>query len=384
MSKRVFITVAEHSADKHAGRFARALRDRLPGVQIDALGGAELARAGAAVHHDTVDRAAMGLAAVFRAREVMRLVKLVRARYTDPATRPDLHVCCDSWSMNWHFAKLAKEFDVPTLYYIAPQTWASRESRLKKMRRYIDRVACILPFEQEYFTRHGLSATFVGHPLFDELPPERATRLETERHPARPPVIGLLPGSRRSIANANVPRLVEVAQAIRTAFPDARFVIPTTASTHDVVAKWVSAASWIDFARDQFDAMVPSCDLCVTVSGTAALHVAALDVPLVVVYHGNPILWHLVGRWIIKTRTYSLVNLLSDFHTHIVPEYIPWYGPTKPVSDLVIDLLNHPDKLRAQRKALRKMIHTLNHPGASDNVARMAMEILTTVSAQSP
>jgi len=278
--------------------------------------------------------------------------------------------------MNWHFAKLAKSFGVPVLYYIAPQTWASRESRLKKLRRYVDRVACILPFEQEYFKRHGIDATFVGHPLFDELPRERVSPAPADRFPNRAPVIGLLPGSRTSVAKANVPRLVRVAEQIREAFPDAQFVVPTTPATHDVVAEWVSAASWVEFARDQFDTMVPDCDLCVTVSGTAALHVAAHGVPLIVVYYGNPILWHLIGRWVVKTRTYSLVNLLSDFHEHVVPEFIPWYGPTQPVADCAIDLLRHPERLLAQREKLRHLVKTLDKPGASTRVAGMAVRML--------
>ena len=140
-----------------------------------------MAAAGATIHHETVGDAAMMHHALGRVREVWRLLKWTREHYaTDP---PDLHVCVDSPAMNFHFAKLAKRFGVPVLYYVAPQLWAWREGRMKKIRRWVDRVACILPFEEQYFREHGIRATFVGHPLFDELP---ARPRDARRRPALP------------------------------------------------------------------------------------------------------------------------------------------------------------------------------------------------------
>jgi lipid-A-disaccharide synthase len=122
--------------------------------------------------------------------------------------------------------------------------------------------------------------------------------------------------------------------------------------------------------------MVPRCDLCLTVSGTATLHVAGWGVPMIVVYRGNPLLWHLVGRWVVKTRTYSLVNLLADARSHIVPEFMPWYGSNAPVADYAIDMLRNPSKLERQRAQLRHLVRTLDRPGASMNVAKLAMDML--------
>lgn len=374
MPARVFITVAEASADQHAGSLARALRERVPNIQMEGLGGQAMRDAGVIVHHDTVTNAAMGLRAILRASEISRLLKWTQ-RHLDERTF-DLHICCDSWSMNWHFARQAKARGIPVLYYIAPQTWASREGRIKKLRAHVDELACILPFEEKYFRSHDVKATYVGHPLFDALPRGRTDVPPAQRFPNRPPVIGILPGSRRSVASANFPRLLKVMEILHRAFPDAQFLIPTTASTHDIVADWVAAASWIEFARDAFDEFVPQCDLCITVSGTAALHVAAYHVPLVVVYYGNPLLWHLVGRWIVKARTYSLVNILSGQPDPIAREFIPWYGSVKPVARYVMDLLNHPEQLETARAELARMIWPLDKPGASRNVAKIAQAML--------
>src|SRR4051812_33814884 len=234
MPKRVLITVAEVSGDKHAAGMVRALKQLDPSIQVDALGGPALASAGATVRHETVTGAAMTLHGAKRIFEMMRLLKWVKRFYRDPATRPDLQVCVDSSAINLHFARAAKEAGIPVLYYVAPQLWASREGRMKKVRKYVARLACIFPFEEMYFRSHGVEATFVGHPLFDELPRERP-RNNGPSFPDAPPVIGIVAGSRKSEVVANLPGLVQVANAIRVRFPDARFLIPTTSAGHATV-----------------------------------------------------------------------------------------------------------------------------------------------------
>lgn len=396
-ARRVFITVAEVSGDKHAAQLIRSLREIEPGIAIEGLGGPEMAAAGAVIHRDTVNKAAMGLRGALRAFEVYRLLRWTR-HYFD-AHRPDLWVGVDSPSMNFHFARIARERGIPSLQYVAPQLWAWASWRMKKLRRWVDRVACILPFEEKYFAGHGVPATFVGHPLFDELPTDRALR-ERAAGELKFPVIGLLPGSREGEAKANFGRMMRVAEQVFRAFPEARFLVPTTPATHPVVERLVTEArkstsdekpgaatpslgAAIHFEKDAFDQFVPQCDLCITVSGTATLHVAGFRVPMIVVYHGSPLLWNLVGRWLIRTRTYALVNVLSapspagrDPALHTVPEFVPWYGPVDAVADLAIDLLRHPEKLAQQQQKLDALIRSLDHPGASTNVARLAIELM--------
>ncbi len=292
--------------------------------------------------------------------------------------------------MNIHFAKAARAMGVPVLMYVAPQLWAWREGRMKKLRRNVDRVACLLPFEEAYFRGHGVNATFVGHPLFDELPADRAPALDADAARAGL-TVGLLPGSRKSEAASNFPHMLDVAEQIRRQIPNVNFLVPTTAATHPVVARhietWRSANAdrKIDFALGGFDEMVPRCDLCITVSGTATLHVASFGVPMIVVYRAHPIAWHGAARWLMKTRTFALVNLLAggrppdrrdDRLQHIVPEFVPWYGSNVPVANLAIELLRHPEQRAAQRARLNQLVRTLDRPGASNNVARIALELI--------
>jgi lipid-A-disaccharide synthase len=379
MGRRVFITVAEVSGDKHAAQLVRSLKQLDPEILIEGIGGPEMQAAGAVIHRETVTRAAMGWRGALRAAEMYKILRWAKAHMD--SHRLDLLIGVDSPSLNFHFARAAHERGIPVLQFVAPQLWAWKEGRMKKVRRWIDRLACILPFEENYFRSHGVNATFVGHPLFDELPPNRRQTVGP-RFPHRPPVIGLLAGSRKSEAEANFPHQLEVAQRIRAKFPSARFFVPTTAATAPVVQSLIGSSALsrengaVVEAVDLFDEMVPQCDLCITVSGTATLHVAGHGVPMMVVYRGSPILWHALGRWIVKARTYSLVNLLNGEGDHIVREFIPWYGDNQPVADFAIDLLNHPEKLEAQRARLHQLVEKLDKPGASMNVAKLAMEMM--------
>jgi lipid-A-disaccharide synthase len=162
--------------------------------------------------------------------------------------------------------------------------------------------------------------------------------------------------------------------------------VPTTAATDPIVRGQLQALNQegaigerpdrFETELDGFDRLVPRCDLCITKSGTSTLHIAGHGVPMIVVYRANRVLWHLLGRWIVKTRTFSLVNLLSDPNDPIVPEFIPWYGSNEPVAREALDHLRHPQKLERQRQRLAELMQRLDRPGASMNVAKLAMEMI--------
>ena len=379
MARRILICVGEMSGDQHAANLVRELRALDGEVIVDALGGPALRQAGAVIRHDTVSRAAMGLAALGRWREVLLLEKWVREYVA--ATRPDLVICVDSWEMNKRFARIAHAGGVKVMYYIAPQVWASREGRVGKMRQWVDRVACIHRFEEDYLTRRGIAATYVGHPLFDHVRPVPRRPAE-QRYPNRPAIIALVAGSRQSVAGANFPRLLEVARRMKSQMNDLKFQIPTTAATDGVVREILASRAMADdsdflVALDGFDGVLPECDLCLTVSGTATLHAAAFGVPMIAVYYGNPILWQLIGRWIVKTRRYVVVNILAGDGEMIVPEFIPWYGSVEPVAQAALDLLNDPVRREGMSRRLTNLVATIGQPGASKRAAGVAMELMT-------
>lgn len=373
---RVFFSCAELSADMHLAKLAQSLRQLKPDVQIEGIGGASMRDAGVLVHHETVRKARVGLGAFARTFEIVRILRWTRRRFAQTGP-PQLMVCCDSWTMNKHFLRLARQFRVPTLYYVSPQVWASREGRIRRMRRDIDRMAVILPFEESWLRQRGVDAAFVGHPLFDELPALPPPQRDPQAClPGRPAVVALISGSRRKVVCDNLPRQLEAARLIRAVFPDARFVCPTVDATHEIVLKMTRGVDWVTVRQDSFNDLVTGADAAICVSGTATLHTAALGVPLVAVFYAQRWQWHLIGRWLIKTRTFALVNWLHPQRKHIVPEIIPWHGDARPVAGQVLEWLRDPAKLKAQRAAQNAVVDPLRKRGASENAARIIVEML--------
>jgi lipid-A-disaccharide synthase len=384
LPKRIFITVGETSGDNNAAKLVRALKLLDPTIEISGFGGPAMAREGAKILYETTAKAAMTFHALKRVFEFKRLLKQANEIYRDPARRPDLQICVDSSGVNLHFARAAKVAGIPVLYYVAPQLWASRPGRIKQVRRDVDRVASIFPFEAKWYQDRGVNATFVGHPLFDDLQVDPSLKPD----PAKFPTIGIVPGSRVSEVKANLPHMVDVAEAIRKTFSDVRFRMPTTKAT-DLIARLIAgpglgqppyiAGAMNDHntlvRQDGFEQLIPQCDLVITKSGTSTVHTAAFGVPMIVVYRVNPILWHLFGKWLIKTKKIAMVNILAG-QIDLVPEIIPWHGSNQPVADLAIDLLKHPEKLKDQRIKLRELMTPLSIPGASMNVAKMALDMM--------
>jgi lipid-A-disaccharide synthase len=394
--QRIFITVGEVSGDNHAAGLVASLRKLDPTIQIDAVGGPSMAAAGATIHQETTTKAAMSFHAVKRVAEIRRLEQWLRARYAGP-DRPDLHVCVDSSGFNLRFARLAKAAGVPTLYYVAPQLWASREGRIKQMRACVDRLACIFPFEETWFRDRGVNATFVGHPLFDQLPADRFVRVPAERWPQTRarlncPIIGVVAGSRRSEVKENFPGLLAVMKRIAAEHSGVMFHLPFTPAGGDLLVSMLLEAGlrpnmhhggfenppgWFpcEMKMNGFDDLIPQCDLVLCKSGTSTVHVAAYGVPMVVVYRINTLLWQAAGRWLIKTPKIAMVNILAG-NIDLVPEFIPWNGDAAPVAHAALGLLASPDKLADMRKSLLELVKPLDQRGASDNVARLALGML--------
>ncbi len=383
--ERIFLSVAEASADANAARLVSALSRRLPEATFHGLGGPAMAAAGVHLLAETTAGAAMGLRAFGRAAEVRRLLKQADAFYAE--AKPDLAVCCDSWTMNVHFAKLAKRHGVPVLWYVAPQAWASRPGRARRLGHLADMLACIFPFEPAFFSAAGVDVRFVGHPLLEEVPVDLQATPDTPppiKHPSSPPVVGLPCGSRRSVAKANLPRQLAVAEHIRKVFPGVRFIVPTTDVTHELAEALVAGvkAQDVELHKGTFDESMSRCDAALCTSGTATLRLAVLGVPMVVVYAASPVMWHGLGRWLIRTRTFAMPNILAagdpcaDPAGHVVPEFVPWYGPVESAAEALTNLLAAPRARLRQREALARAVETLRGPRASEQAAEAAIEVM--------
>ena len=209
--------------------------------------------------------------------------------------KPDIHVPVDSPALNWHLAKAAKKLDVPVMYYVAPQVWAWAPWRIKKVRRLTDHVACLLPFEEEYFNTRGVKATYVGHPLFDQLPPQRSAEDCPDLAEAwlngkwR---VALLPGSRPGEIKKHTRPLLNLAEKIKKRWPEAQCTL--TAVHQSAAVQIKAAAGWDDedhsrgrlcqVAVGRTADVLAESHFAVTASGTVTLEVAHFGVPMVVFF----------------------------------------------------------------------------------------------------
>ncbi len=378
-SPRVFISAAEQSADEHAAAFIAAFLRRQPDATFVGLAGPAMRAVGCECFHDMTARSAMALAAVRRVPEALGLLRRLK---TLLAHQPfDAAVVVDSPTLNLPIAKLCRRRGIPVLYYIAPQTWAWAPWRNGRIRKRVDRLACIWPFEEDWFRADGIDATYVGHPSFDRLlaaapDPERIRSLRTDAAP----VIALLPGSRRHVIQEVLPGQLEVAVALARRFRRIRFLLVVANEAVREQIERQTAPSGLSQRLTLLSgptdrtAAILAADLALVASGTVTLEVAYHATPMIVMYNAGRWAYQLVGRWLISTRFLSIPNILAN--REIVPEFMPYYRSTDPITATAVEWLSSPGKLERVRQELRDLIQPIVKPGAADNAASELEKLL--------
>jgi lipid-A-disaccharide synthase len=290
------------------------------------------------------------------------------------ASRPALVVLIDFPDFNLFLGKFAKKIGAKVFYYISPQVWAWRAGRVKTIKRLVDRMAVILPFEKDFYASHGLDVDFVGHPLVDAMDnlPDK-DRCDRLYHNFSGPLVGLLPGSRRSEIKLLFDILMDSGRIISQSVPAARFIMPV-ASSLDAQDLETRAARWslpVQVVRNDTYGVIRACDLILTVSGTVTLEAAILGTPMIVVYKLSK-LSRQIGKLLIRTKFAGLSNLIAD--RDIAPEFVR-EEPTAPrVAECAIKLLMNPALLEEQRLGWSGVRDSLGAPGISERVARLVLD----------
>jgi len=371
----VFISAGEPSADGHAASLIRAVRHLRPEVRFVGVAGPAMTEAGCWPIFDMTRYSAMLLGAARAVIPAIRLLATTRRhlrRYPFSAA-----VVVDSPTLNLPIARRAKLRGLPVLYFIAPQLWAWGQFRIRKLRARVDRMAVILPFEQDYFRSCGIKATYVGHPLFDRLSGLSAEQEAVASIRSRgQPVLAILPGSRRHVVREVLPGQLEVAGQILDRFSGAHIgVSVANAQTAAVIDELLDGTELpVTRYRDQNANLLTAADLALVASGTATLEVAYRHTPMIVMYNANRWAYHLVGRWFINTPHLSLVNILAG--RELVPEFMPYYRSARPIADRAINLLADPDARRRMSDDLAALVDPLVKTDASANTARILLEMI--------
>ncbi len=375
MSERhptILLSAAERSGDTHAANLVRALRRRVPGARFIGIGGQAMAAAGVELLADTAAQASMGLGPVGKLGYYRRVLRQVEGAIDE--AKPDVVVPVDSPALNWHVAAAARRRHRPVLYYVCPQVWAWAPWRIRKLRRNVDHVACLLPFEPDYLRQRGVPATFVGHPLLDHVPPRPDT-------PPEPPADGawrvvLLPGSRQAEIERHAAGFAEAARRIRQQYPNARC---SFAPTDERSAEHIRRLAGQEFpiVIGQAHAEMAASHLALAVSGTVTLETAYFGLPMVVVYRTGRLAWALARTFLLRTPYLSLVNILAG--RELVPELMPWHGDPSAIAAAALGLLADPAGLARLRADLIALTDPLKDPQGRPPSEAVAELVLATL-----
>jgi len=353
--RSILFTGFEPSGDDHAAAVIAELRARHPDLVMHAWGGPKMGAAGATIVEETGHDAVMGVPGLKKIAEHRRINQRIAA-WLD-ANPTGLHVPVDSPAANFPVCKLAKERGAKVVHLVAPQVWAWGSWRVNKLRRLTDHVLCLLPFEEAWFRRRGVEATFVGHPLFDApLDLDALDRASGDLPQGEGPRVALMPGSRPAELTKNFPVLVDAYRRLEREHPGLMGVVAAAKPEDEPTLRSLGTApgkpwpgSLIIVSR-RTDGVTRWCDLAIVVSGTVTLQIARQGKPMVIVYRSSRLFWSLVARWLISTRRFSLPNLIAE--REIVPELIPHFGGAEPIVAHAIELLESSSKASEQRAEL--------------------------------
>jgi len=374
---RIFISAAEPSADAHCASLITALRKTgYDNIEFVGVGGPKMAQAGCKLLQTTVGKAVMIYKALSHIGHYYKLIKRVTGYLK--TSNVDLVVVCDSPSYNFHIAKAAKKTGSRTLFYVAPQLWAWGGWRIRKLRKYCDKLCCILPFEQDWFAQKGIDAVFVGNPLFDEMDISLSRRKTYADFEPRNLRLALLPGSRAAEIESLWRPMQEIALRLKEKCPAATFVTVAV----DAERRQVLRATQIPGFECQYTVgavgdTVGDCDFALAASGSVTLQVAAAGCPMVIMYQSSKILWHLIGRFLVKTKYFSLVNILAG--RELVPEFMPYFTSVGPIMDTIERLLKDKNRLAQTSAELIGLVGPLVEKKAGEETAKIVLEMLRLV-----
>lgn len=412
MDKHIFISVGDPSADFYAANLVADLNKISPAVQFSGMGGKLMQQAGVNLIVNSQDFAIIGIVEIFP-----RLIKIWQAFRTIENgfknNRPDLLILIDFSGFNLRLAKIAKKYNIKVLYYICPQIWASRFGRIKKIKKYVDMVAVLFPFEVPIYQQAKVPVTFVGHPLLNIVKPTMAKNVAKEYFKitkncrgaaccAQEKIIGLFPGSRKGEIKRLMPVILDAAKLIKQKHPDTQFILPLAASIAendlapylqktDLVihlikdknddytqsisscdeAQTQSSSGAYFFERRLYDAM-HVCDAIIAKSGTTVLEIALLAIPMTIIYKTAWLNYFLIKNFI-KIPFIGLCNIIAG--KEIVRELLQANATAENISAEINKILDDADYRSQMIEQLTQVREKLI--GATPkNIAEVVIELL--------
>lgn len=371
--KSVMVIAGEASGDIHGSRLVRAMKEKNSALFFSGIGGRDLRKEGVKTLVNSEELSVVGITEVF-SKLIVILKAISMVKKSLKSMRPDLLILIDFPDFNLRIAGAAKKLNIPVLYYISPQIWAWRQGRVNKIGKLVDHMAVILPFEKQFYKKHNIPVTFVGHPLLDN---SRIFDKSLNKTTDNESVMGLLPGSRDGEIARHLPVMLEAARLISEQKKKIKFIVSVASSAkkkyiEHIIKKYKKTID-LDIVTDTVDKIFKQCGLVVAASGTVTLEAAISVTPMIIIYKVSPISYWL-GKIMIKINNIGLVNLIAG--RKIVPELVQNKASPENIADKALAILNDSQGLEKLRNELCGIRDLLGGPGASERVADIALSML--------
>ncbi|WP_442763483.1 lipid-A-disaccharide synthase [Malikia spinosa] len=375
----VALVAGEASGDLLAAQLLRGLQARWPGLQAVGIGGPQLEAAGFTAWWPSEKLAVRGYVEVLRHyREIVGIRRQLKNRLL--ADQPRLFIGVDAPDFNLDLEGDLRAAGVKTVHFVAPAVWAWRPERVEQIRRCVDHVLCIFPFEPELLARHGINATYVGHPLAPliALEPDQAKARAGLGLAPDARVVALLPGSRSAEIEHLLPRFLQAARLMLREQPGLRFVLPAVPAQFARIEQLVARAGLgaaLQLTRGGSHAALAACDVTLIASGTATLEAALFKRPMVIAYHMNWLSWKLHQRKMLQPWV-GLPNILAG--EFLVPELLQQAATPAALARETLAWLADDQATQARREALRQRFVSLHRELSRDTV-RLASDAIEQV-----
>lgn len=372
---RIGIVAGEASGDILGAGLMSALRQRIPDVTFEGVGGERMAAAGCQLLFSSEKLAVMGLVEVLgHLPELLRLRRsLVRHFAAHP---PDVFIGIDAPDFNLGLERALKGLGIATVHYVSPSVWAWRRYRVRKIADSVDLMLTLLPFEARFYEEHHVPVQFVGHPLADEIawnPDRQAARRALGLAAGPAPVIALLPGSRMGEVTRLAADFIATARWCAQRLPDARFVLPAaTAAIQEFLAAHTGGFPSLTVTSGQSHTAIAAADVALVASGTATLECLLANRPMVVAYRLAPVTFWLAKR-LVKVSHFSLPNLLAG--RTLVPEFVQDHVKADQLGPALLNLLAEPARKASLEEEFGCIQRKLRR-GASDQAAAAVLSLV--------
>jgi lipid-A-disaccharide synthase len=369
MSKtKIFIVAGEVSGDLHGSNLIKELNKLLPGSLFSGWGGDRMEKEGVTILKHIKELSFMGfLEVLLNLSTILRNLKDCKLQILD--FKPDAIILIDFPGFNLRIAKWAKEQNIPVIFYISPQIWAWKQSRIKLIRRDISKMYCILPFEKEFYANLDFQVTYLGHPLLDEIGYFKSNPDNIQSFSEKP-ILALLPGSRTQEVKRKLPLMIEASKA----FPSYQVIVACSANLEEsFYRQWTDESVKLIFGETY--AILNQANIALVTSGTATLETALFQVPQVVCYKSSGISYR-IAKLLVKIKYISLVNLIMD--KEVVTELIQGECSVESMkNELHLLEVNQPKRME-MIKDYQELSFLLGEIGASNRIAKDIIETFFT------